>query len=262
MSAVRVTVALRSGPDAVRRGSGRTREGYPGCVVGGALAGRVVALCGALLVLVLAAGCATASGVTGPPVPTFPAPGAAAQAGAGAPAPDGSIPTECGGMLTVEDLNALLGLPLGSVGVRTTIGVAEPSVGRTQRVACRYSGTAVSPARGTLLDLNVARYEDEAAAARQWSTNAGVERGERRDLAIGAARAALFERPRETVLMVTYDDDTITMVLPEGPRPPERTRADVLVDLALRVLPTVGPPRGPASVEPPPSSATPAVAAG
>lgn len=222
----------------------------------------MAAFCGALLVMVAAAGCGSASGVTGPPVPTFPTPGTTAGGAAGPQAPDGSVPTDCGRMLTVEDLNALLGLPLGSVGVRTTIGVAEPSVGRTERVACRYSATAGDQARGPLLDLNVARYRDEAAAARQWSTNVGVESGERRDLAIGAASAALFERPRETVLMVTYDDDTITMVLPEGPRPPGRTRADVLVDLALRVLPTIGPPRGAGPSEPPPTSVTPAVAAG
>jgi len=80
-------------------------------------------------------------------------------------------------------------------------------------------------------------------------------------MAVVAALAVLFERPAETVLMVTYDDDTLTFVLPEGPRPPGRTRADVLVDLALRVLPTVGPPRTAAA---PPSSTTPApaVAAG
>ncbi len=205
--------------------------------------------------LLLVAGCSTPS--PGTPVPDFPAPSATGQA-AGPGTPDGSIPTDCNGMLAVGDLNALLGLPIGSVSVRTTLGVPEPSVGRTQRVACRYS---LTPARGSLLDLNAARYADAAAAAKQWSINADVESGERRDMPIGAAQAALFERPSETVLMVTYDDDTLTFVLPEGPRPPGRTRADVLVDLALRVLPTVGPPRTTAA---PPSSTTPApaVAAG
>lgn len=227
---------------------------------GGALTGWAAALCGVLLVAVLGTACAPSDEI-GTPVPTFPAPAAAAGSGSGPGLPDGSVPTDCGGMLAVDDLNALLGLPLNSVGVRTTIGVPAPSVGRTERVACRYSGTATSPARGILLDLNVGRYVDADAAARQWATNADVESGERRDIAIGAARAALFERPRETVLMVTYDDDTITMVLPEGPRPPGRSRADVLVDLALRVLPTIGPPRTPAPADPP-TTAAPAVAAG
>lgn len=115
-------------------------------------------------------------------------------------------------------------------------------MGRTERVACRYTGTAASPVRGTLLDINVARYVDAAAAARQWGVNTGVESGARSDLPIGAARSALFDRDRESVLMVTYDDDTLTFVLPEGPRPGDRARGEVLVDLALRVLPAVGPP--------------------
>ncbi|QNG51499.1 hypothetical protein H6H00_25800 [Pseudonocardia petroleophila] len=211
-----------------------------------------------LVGLLVSAGCATADAET-TPVPTFAAPSAT---GAGAPGEadrDGAIPTECGDMLSAADLGALLGRPLDSVTVRTTIGVAEPSVGRTERVACRYSGTGSS--RGVLLDLNVARYTDAAAATKQWTTNTGVEDGDRRDLSIGAAPAALFDRARESVLMVTYDDDTLTFVLPEGPRPGDRPRGEVLVDLALRVLPVVGPPRTAAPAEPVPGE-DPAVAAG
>lgn len=193
----------------------------------------------------------------------FPLPSAAGSAQPGEAERPGALPTECGEYLSVADLGALLGLPLDSVTVRTTIGVAEPSVGRTERVACRYSG--IGEARGTLLDVNVARYVDAAAAAKQWRTNTGVESGDRTDLAIGAAQAALFDRPSESVLMVTFDDDTLTFVLPEGARPGDRARGDVLVDLALRVLPAVGPPGSgtPAPAPtPPPTTITPAVAAG
>lgn len=208
-----------------------------------------------------AAGCAPADAET-TPVPLFPRPSADGGTRPGEAERDGSVPTECGEMLAVADLGALLGLPLDSVAVRTTIGVAEPSVGRTERVACRYSGTG--PVRGTLLDLNVARYVDAAAAADQWTTNTGVESGTRTDLAIGAAQAVLFDRPRESVLMVAYDDDTLTFVLPEGPRPGDRARGEVLVDLALRVLPSVG-PAGTTPVPaptPPSTTVAPAVAAG
>ncbi len=204
------------------------------------------------------AGCAT-SEVEPTAVPTFTVPTAAAGAVEGEPA-DGSVPTDCAALLPVADLGALLGLPLDSVTVRTTIGIPEPSVGRIERVACRYSGKPGSPVRGTLLDINVARYADPPAATKQWTTNTGVESGARRDVPIGAAAAALFDRSSESVLMVTYDDDTLTFVLPEGPRPAGRPRGDVLVDLALRVLPVVGP----LSVSPPvpPVTVAPAVAAG
>lgn len=210
--------------------------------------------------MVVAAGCAPADAGT-TPVPSFPV-AADGSSRPGEVVRDGAVPTDCGQMLGVADLGALLGLPLDTVTVRTTIGVAEPSVGRTERVACRYSGTG--PVRGTLLDLNVARYVDAAAATGQWRTNTGVESGARTDLTIGAAQAVLFDRAAESVLMVTYDDDTLTFVLPEGPRPGERARGEVLVDLALRVLPSVGPPGGTSAPVPttPPTAVAPAVAAG
>ena len=216
-----------------------------------------------MIILVSAAGCG-AGAPDRTRVPTFPAAAATATPDAAAER-NGALPTDCAELLAVADLNALLGLPLDSVTVRTTIGVAEPSVGRTQRVACRYTGTAASPVRGTLLDINVARYVDAPAAANQWRTNTGVESGARSDLPIGAAPAALFDRARESVLMVTYDDDMLTFVLPEGQRPGDRPRGDVLVDLALRVLPVVGPPSPAPPTPAEPAAATavaPAVAAG
>ncbi|MHA6783446.1 hypothetical protein ACVGOW_21010 [Pseudonocardia saturnea] len=229
--------------------------------MGGGTRSGVLRIAAALVVL-LSTGCASADAET-TPVPMFPLPSADGSTQPGEAERTGALPTECGEFLAVADLGALLGLPLDSVTVRTTIGVAEPSVGRTERVACRYSGTG--EARGTLLDINAARYVDAAAAAKQWRTNTGVESGERTDLAIGAAQAALFDRSSESVLMVTFDDDTLTFVLPEGPRPGDRPRGDVLVDLALRVLPAVGPPgAGPPAPVPttPPPSEAPAVAAG
>jgi len=252
----RVTVALRSASGPVRQVIARARWPYSDVVRGGTRSG-VVRLLAALVIVMLGTGCAAADAQT-TPVPTFPAPSATAGGAPGEADRGGALPTDCAELLAVADLGALLGLPLDSVAVRTTIGVAEPSVGRTERVACRYTG--IGAARGTLLDINLASYVDAAAAANQWRVNAGAESGERRDLPIGAASAALFDRAMESVLMVTYDDDTLTFVLPEGPRPAGRPRGDVLVDLALRVLPAVGPPA--ATPAPPTTSVAPAAAAG
>jgi hypothetical protein len=218
----------------------KTAPGPTLVVVGGGTRSGVLRSCALFAILVLGAGCA-AEAAEPTVVPTFAAPTVTGAPGS-AEERNGALPTDCADLLAVADLGALLGLPLDSVAVRTTIGVAEPSVGRTERVACRYSGTAASPVRGTLLDVNVARYVDAAAATKQWGTNTGVESGARSDLPIGAARSALFDRDRESVLMVAYDDDTLTFVLPEAPRPGGRDRGEVLVDLALRVLPAVGPP--------------------
>jgi hypothetical protein len=154
----------------------------------------------------------------------------------------------------------LLGLPLDSVEVRTIVGVAEPSVGRTERVACRYTGTAAAgPRRGrTLLDLNVSAYTDPGAAMKQWRVNSDAESGERRELPIGAASAVLVERPGESLLMVAHGTSNLTFVLPgAGSLPVQRPPGDTLVDLALRVLPAVAPSPSapPAPVPLPPSRA-------
>ena len=67
-------------------------------------------------------------------------------------ADEGALPDDCARMLAAGDLYALLGLPLDTVTVRSTLGVAEPSVGRPERVACRYTrgrraGSRASAAR-------------------------------------------------------------------------------------------------------------------
>lgn len=192
-----------------------------------------------VLVIMLCAACGG-----GPPaptsVPTFPvaADGSATSTG---PRPDeGAIPDDCDRVISVADVVALFGLPLDSVAVRSTVGVPEPSVGRTERLTCRYSGTAGGPVRGrTLLELNVSVYTDPQAASKQWRVNADAEDGARTELPIGAATAVLIERPGEAVLMVAYNTSNLTLVLPDGPLPGNRPRGDALVDLALRVLPAV-----------------------
>jgi hypothetical protein len=188
-------------------------------------------------------------------VPTFPA-ASASDTATGPAVDDGAIPDDCEWLLSAADLNALLGLPLDTVVVRSTVGVAEPSVGRTERVACRYATKAAGPAQGrSLLDLNAASYTDPEAAVRQWRRNADIEDGVHRDLPIGTAGAVLVERGGEALLSVVYGSATLTLILPDQPLPAGRPRAEALVDLALRVLPAVAPPAParPAQAPPPPA---------
>jgi hypothetical protein len=194
-------------------------------------------------------GCASASGQTGGlPVPTF-APAAATPTADGdvLPTDQGQLPDDCTRLIGENDLGALFGLPLDSVVVRTTIGVAAPSVGRTERLGCRY--TRVVGPRADLLDVNVSAYVDAEAAAKQWKTNADAEDGARHDMNLGGARAVLVERPSEAVLMIAHNAQTLTFVMPEKIRVRDLAAADVLTDLALRVLPT-------ASSAPTPSTGT------
>jgi hypothetical protein len=191
----------------------------------------------------LAAGLAVAISACGAPgaeptaVPTFPTPVAEDGPAAGLGDDGRVIPADCGRILGAPDLEAVLGLPLGSVAVRTTVGVAQPAVGRTERVSCRY--TRVGAGGRPLLDVNATAYRDAAAASAQWRVNVEAESGERRDIPLGSAPAVLFEQRGQAMLMVAHSTSNLTLVLPDQPLPGGKSRADALVDLALRVLPAV-----------------------
>ncbi|MGE0299206.1 MAG: hypothetical protein AB7R99_21255 [Pseudonocardia sp.] len=170
------------------------------------------------------------------PIPTFPAGTAAASAPA-AGLNDPGMPDDCQRIMAPEDLVAVLGLPLGSVAVRTTVGVPEPSVGRVERVACRYTGISGRVQGVTLLELNAGRYVDGAAASRQWTVNVAAVGGPTQQLRIGTAAAVVRDGPATSLLSVVHSDVAVTLVLPPGaPHAPGRSGADTLSDLAVRVL--------------------------
>jgi hypothetical protein len=200
--------------------------------------GRYGALGAGLAAAVLALAACSASPLESTEVPTFTTSAdATASADAG---PDGALPNDCAQILSVADLEALLGMPLGSVQVRTTLGVPQPSAGRTERVACQYTSSAGGRPRGSaLLDVNASAFTDADAATKQWRINVDAEDGGRRDVPIGSASAVLLERRGEAVLMIVNGASNVTVVLPDQPLPGGRPPVDVLVDLALRVLPAV-----------------------
>jgi hypothetical protein len=194
---------------------------------------------GAGAVVLVLSSCASAAGEPGAlPVPTFPStPTAAASVGVTGVADQGRLPDDCTRLLGGNDLGALFGLPLDSVAVRTTIGTPAAAVGRTERLTCSYSRS--TGAKDDLLDLNVSAYTDAESAVKQWRTNAAVEDGPHRDVALGNARGVLVERPTDAVLLVANGAETLTFVLPQPVRIRDLSAADTLVDLALRVLPAV-----------------------
>jgi hypothetical protein len=219
-------------------------------------------LAGASVVLAamgaVVASCSSASGAPGTlPVPTFAPTARGAATGATGVAQQGVLPDDCVRVLAGNDLGALFGLPLDSVAVHTTIGAPAPAVGRTERLACEYDRSG--GARDSLLDLNIGAYTDAAAAAKQFATNVAAEDGAHRDVALGDAHGVLVERPKEAVLMVANGAETLTFVLPERIRIRDLSAGDTLVDLALRVLPTVSgavaPPPPPPAPAPRPASA-------
>ena len=212
--------------------------------------GRTVLFVLGLMLMPVVAGCAVAP--VGPTVPTFS--DAAVDAGSvdAATGPDdGAVPDDCTRLITVGDLGALLGLPLDSVAVRTTRHVGSPAVGRTERVACDYTGQGA--VRGRLLLIDASSYVSQDAARAQWTVNVGAEgEGAKRELAIGAASAVLVEKSGESVLRVVHGASNLVFVLPHGQSRDGRAPADTLVDLALRVMPAVdSAPSGPPASDTP-----------
>jgi hypothetical protein len=195
--------------------------------------GRMAAV--ALGLALVVSGCGSAA--TGPSVPTFPS-ADVTDGPAGTVAKDeGAVPDDCARLIGVGDLGALLGLPLDTVAVHTTQHVGAPSIGRTERVACDYTGQG--SVHGQLLELDVSAYTDAQKATAQWRVNADVEQGTRTEIPIGDASAVLFERHDEAVLRVVHGAANLAFVLPTRRLPEGRSPRDVLVDLALRVLPVV-----------------------
>ncbi|TQM37243.1 hypothetical protein [Pseudonocardia cypriaca] len=221
---------------------------------GGGRAARAL-LAAALALAIGACGTSEAEPTALPTFPTADGSGPAATA-----ADDGRvIPVDCGRILAAPDLEAVMGLPLGSVAVRTTVGVPQPAVGRTERVSCRYTRAGDGGGRA-LLDINATAYRDPAAASAQWQVNVKAESGERRDMPLGSAPAVVFEKRGQAVLMVAHSTSNLTLVLPDQPLPGGKTRVDALVDLALRVLPAVS--TDPSTAPPPPPLGEPVSQAG
>ena len=192
-------------------------------------------------IFALLAGCSSAA-VPGPSLPTFAgSDGGSASAAASVAADAGVVPDDCARILPVDQLVAVLGLPLNSIVVRTTVGVPAPTVGRVERMDCAYTGTAPAGSESgrRLLAINAAAYTTSAAARAQWMLNTEREDGVHRDEPVGSASGVLVERPGETLLAVQYGSGTLTLVLPNRPLPAGSTPASMLVDLARRVLPTM-----------------------
>jgi hypothetical protein len=180
------------------------------------------------------------------PVPTFPAANPALPTTPPA-GPDGGLGllVDCEQLVGHDELPELFGLPVGSVAVRTVLGVPAPSVGRLQRTDCTYSvRDPNAPPLGVVLRMTVGLYRDTAAAREQHDRNVAEEQvgasGFRRPH-VGAAAATFVHHEGESVLLTCYDTLTVDLDLAQraGPLPPE----DLLTDLVRRVLGRLTSPR-------------------
>lgn len=208
--------------------------------------GLATAVVGGLAAMVLLAGCSSGEDLVTPAIPSFPGPGAAPATSA--PAPRSTIvPTDCNQILSKDELPNLLGLPLGSVDVRSLRDVPAPSVGRLERVTCTYTsnGGAGAPDRGSqVLKILASGYNAPQAAQSQVAVNNQVEQRSGVngvDTPIGAATGTYFSDPDGPILVVAYRQVTVSLSLTRGALSADQSRS-VLADLAQRVLPVLVPP--------------------
>jgi hypothetical protein len=199
----------------------------------------------ALALTALLTGCSQGSELATPPIPTFPGPGAAAATSA--PAPRSTlVPIDCNQILSKDDLPNLLGLPLGSLDVRSLRDVPAPSVGRLERVTCTYTsnGGAGAPGPGTqVLKVLASGYSTPEAAQAQVVVNNKVEQSSGVsgvDTPIGAAVGTFFSDPDGPILVVAYRRVTVSLSLNRDSLSADQARS-VLVDLVQRVLPVLVP---------------------
>ncbi|MCD2193997.1 hypothetical protein LQ327_11485 [Actinomycetospora endophytica] len=218
--------------------TGARRRAVPG--------GLATAVVGALAAMTLLAGCSSGSDLSTPSIPTFPGPGAAPATST--PAPRSTlVPTDCNQIVSKDQLPNLLGLPIGSVDVRSLRDVPAPSVGRLERVTCTYSSTggAGAPSQGSqVLKLIASGYNGPQAAQAQVAVNNQVEQRSGVngvDTPIGAATGTYFTDPDGPILVVAYKQVTVSLTLGRGALSADQSRS-VLVDLAQRVLPVLVPP--------------------
>ena len=134
------------------------------------------------LVLVAAVGVA-AAGCTSDDAPPSAAPPAPATTASGSvepgvptASPTAALPAGCDLLLPFTDLDRALGRPLFGESAFVK-GVAQPSIGRTGRVTCRYG--LARGGRGTApVEVGVSTYKDVESAAERVQATVSDQRGQ------------------------------------------------------------------------------------
>jgi hypothetical protein len=192
-------------------------------------------------------GC-SAEARSGVDVPTFaPTSPTADPAAAAAPL------DPCAALITPADVANVLGLDPGKTGVRSVRGIPAPAVGRTEKVDCTYTADKGRQ----LFTLRTATYATPEAARQQWQLNAGLEKGEKRDVTVGPATGVLYVRRDELLLSVVDGQRTLAVQLPDRTVPKGRARENLVTDFAQRALkidpnaPPAPAPAAPGPTQPP-----------
>ncbi|MCZ2828219.1 hypothetical protein O2W14_05150 [Modestobacter sp. VKM Ac-2986] len=174
-----------------------------------------------LVGLVVLAGCSSTPDAAPVVVATSSAPPPSTSAPATTAAPVYELPEGCSGLLSLQQVDDVLGTPLPGE-TTFTVGTPEPEIGRTGRVTCGFGvlpATEDAAAGDPLLQLSVFSYTDaQAAADRVGATvDAQQAQGVRADQAVvPGSSAVLLSGPDETTLIATVDTRTYSLSLVPG----------------------------------------------
>lgn len=183
-----------------------------------------------LLVLLMAA-------CTGPEVPPVAVPSfvqdASPDGGATAPAD----PFGCPQLLPHGEVEALLALPIGALTMRQIRYPADPEIGRTSRVGCRYQRVGADAALQAT--MTIGQFRDAATARAQWELNSRAQRQGRpsHDQMLGAVPAVLVEQDDGLELIAVHGPCTVTVSLAgTAVAVPGTEPLELIIDLARRAL--------------------------
>jgi hypothetical protein len=172
------------------------------------------------LALVLLAGLAAACTSGGSDQPQAAASASSPPAAAGSssatptPTPTPNLPGGCDQILPFTDLDQALGRPLFGQ-TRFVKGVAEPGIGRTGRVTCRY-GLAANGRGPALLEVGVSTYKDADSAAERIAATVAALRGSatsQKIATVAGQQATMIGTKADYNLVVAQGDRTVAITL-------------------------------------------------
>lgn len=121
-----------------------------------------------------AAGCTSGGESSAAATTAPPASGSSSASATPTPSATAALPTGCDSMLPFTDLDRALGRPLFGE-TSFTLGLAQPSIGRTGRITCRY-GLAKGGRGAAPVEVGVSTYVDTESATERVEATVAQER--------------------------------------------------------------------------------------
>ncbi|WP_189060572.1 hypothetical protein [Longimycelium tulufanense] len=152
-----------------------------------------------------------------PPVPTSTPPSTPANTLLAQGMPAARVPKDCTLVAPAAEVDRIAGRRLGPS--LQIVGVPEPAIGRTERLACYYGASGGVKKPVGAVELGLAGYATERAAAQRVRATIDAERARGaavNEIRLGAEPAVLLVGPKERTLMLALDRATVVVTARHG----------------------------------------------